>query len=180
LAAGLLEEAAAEYDATFELAKKHELIIEDYINAAVVRRRLNDIGKSIDLLLAARRKFGDLPQIEYHLGIAYAEGGELENAAGAFRRATELKPDLDIAWRNLGRAQLELGRYGEAVAAYERAFATLEPSLKERLDLGRAYKGAGDTARARREYEVVMESDPEGKMGKRASAEIARLDSQSK
>jgi len=47
--------------------------------------------------------------------------GKLDEARGAFARATELDPENAKAWNNLGNVERDLGRPGEAEAAYERA-----------------------------------------------------------
>lgn len=55
---------------------------------------------------------------------------ELTLAAEEFRQATELAPRMAIAWFNLGRAQTQLGRYGEAMESY-RHYLALAPQAKD-------------------------------------------------
>jgi tetratricopeptide (TPR) repeat protein len=47
--------------------------------------------------------------------------GKFEESAAAARRATELRPDWDLAWNNVCAALNRLGRLDEAIAAGEKA-----------------------------------------------------------
>ena len=47
--------------------------------------------------------------------------GDLEKAAGKYRRCTELDPDFFDGWHALGMALMKLGRFQEAIAAGEKA-----------------------------------------------------------
>ena len=55
---------------------------------------------------------------------------DLAQAAEEFRQATELAPQMAIAWFNLGKARTQLGRYGEAIDSY-RHYLTLAPQAKD-------------------------------------------------
>lgn len=49
--------------------------------------------------------------------------GELESAAGKYRRCTELDPEFFDAWHALGMALMKLGRHDEAIEAGKRTVA---------------------------------------------------------
>ncbi|HSR36518.1 MAG TPA: tetratricopeptide repeat protein, partial [Desulfurivibrionaceae bacterium] len=55
---------------------------------------------------------------------------DLALAAEEFRLATEIAPQMAIAWFNLGKAQTQLGRYKEAIDSYRR-YLTLAPQAKD-------------------------------------------------
>jgi tetratricopeptide (TPR) repeat protein len=66
-----------------------------------------------DTTTRQRRQFGEA-------AIAHATRGEWEAAVEANRQLLELGPDID-GFNRLGKALAELGRHGEALAAYEQA-----------------------------------------------------------
>jgi len=55
---------------------------------------------------------------------------ELTLAEDEFRMATEIAPQMAIAWFNLAKAQTQLGRFGEAVASY-RQYLVLVPGAED-------------------------------------------------
>ncbi len=70
------------------------------------------------------------------LGHAYLGLERLGEAAEAYRRAIELRPDFADAHYNLGNIQRLLGRLDEAVAAYRRAVAINPAALPAYINLG--------------------------------------------
>ena len=86
------------------------------------------------------------------LGFAYFELGRHADAARAYRRATELKPDNAVFWSSLGEALVMQSEQdpmpADAVSAFERA-VSLDPKdpraryfLGVRKDLGGDHEGA--------------------------------------
>jgi tetratricopeptide (TPR) repeat protein len=66
-------------------------------------------------------------------------------AAAEFRMATRLDPDYTLAYYSLGQANMALGRYDEAVAAYEGCRDTIE--ARSKLDVqqrGEARQASAD------------------------------------
>ena len=55
---------------------------------------------------------------------------DLALAEEEFRMATEIAPQMAIAWFNLGKAQTQLGRNDEAMASF-RQYLTLAPDAKD-------------------------------------------------
>lgn len=173
--AGYYKEAVEEYEAALALTEKSERKTHHYVGLAIAKHGLGQVAESAAVLIACRNDLKDSPEVEYQLGIDYALLGQYGNASAAFRRAVQLKPSFRFAWRNLGKAELKLGRYGSAITAYERAFAKVEPIPKDRLDIGRAYKGLGNLTRARREFEKVIHENAGSEAGRAATAEIKAL-----
>ena len=58
-----------------------------------------------------------------HLGMAYRQLGELEQAVAANERALALAPNHPAAWMNLGISLAEAGRLGEARVYLEKTAA---------------------------------------------------------
>ena len=56
----------------------------------------------------------------FNHGFLLEEAGDYVGAEAAFRRATELSPQLDRAWYGLGLVLIRMGRLDEAVAALKR------------------------------------------------------------
>lgn len=56
----------------------------------------------------------------FNYGFLLEEEGEWMRAEAAFRRATELSPQLDRAWYGLGLVLIRLGRLDEALAALKK------------------------------------------------------------
>jgi len=66
----------------------------------------------------------------YKAGLQYGNAGLFTQAAETFRLALILKPDYSDAYRSLGRAQLDLNQWEQAVQSLEQAL-TLDPKDKE-------------------------------------------------
>lgn len=56
----------------------------------------------------------------FNFGFLLEEAGDYVRAESAFRRATELSPQLDRAWYGLGLVLIRMQRFDEAVAALKR------------------------------------------------------------
>ncbi len=65
-------------------------------------------------------------QLHSNLGNACMRRGDLEQAAGSYKAALRLKPDLTSCWCNLGNIELKTGNPDQAVALYLQAL-TLSP-----------------------------------------------------
>jgi tetratricopeptide (TPR) repeat protein len=103
-------------------------------------------------------------EAHYDLGIAYKEMGLLEDAIGEFRVALR-NPVRKLACLHLmGVCALDLGRSADAIAHLSEALAAgslpAEQEAALRVDLGRAYRAAGDRGRARAELEAARAADP--------------------
>lgn len=172
--AGMLKEAVAEYQAAIKYEPDN---LTSYLELSAVLRALGRPQDALEVMLLAQERFPPRGRIEYNLGVAYAELGDLQQAAAAFARAVEIQPRYWRAWRNLGKANLKLGNYAEAVRAYERAFAITDLGPMSRIELGQAYKALGQTEKAKREFSKAISQDPTGPTAKQAARELALLES---
>src|SRR5262249_5624815 len=83
------------------------------------------------------------------IGVATGQRGELAASIDWFRRATEIRPQLPLAWLNLGVSLEQSGEVARAASAYREAirwqpdFAAAHDHLGNLL----AAKGDGDQAR---------------------------------
>jgi tetratricopeptide (TPR) repeat protein len=71
-------------------------------------------------------------------GAFHQHFSEHEEALRYYRKATELKPDSNVAWTNLGATLLYTGRPEEATAAFLRSIK-IEDDAEARTNLGTAY-----------------------------------------
>jgi len=85
--------------------------------------------------------------------VAYASQKQYAEAAPAFRRACELDAKLEDACYFWGRALYGLDRFTESLEALSRADGR---SWKVRLAIAQAADGAGDAARAGREFREAI------------------------
>ncbi len=89
------------------------------------------------------------------------KSGDAEAAFASFRQALRHRApvwSLDTMDDCLANAFLELKRYDEAIAEYERVLRLNASYPLARYRLGRAREGKGDLARAREEYRLFLET----------------------
>jgi tetratricopeptide (TPR) repeat protein len=82
--------------------------------------------------------------------MARAEVGELEERVARLRALLDRDPDDASTWFALGRAQLDLSRWREAIDAFGHALARNPRYTAAHRDLGRALLEAGEVAEAAR------------------------------
>lgn len=107
------------------------------------------------------------------LGTLYYNHGQTEKALPIFQKAASGAPeklDRAFAWSAIAFTQENLGKFSEALAAYQQAISVGEATLKGDLLLGiaRCYEGIHDSAKARSVYEQVAKEFPGGDYAKTA------------
>ena len=101
-------------------------------------------------------------------GVIDFEKGDYEAAVAAFEKSLEksLRYDTVFRWRfMLGRAYLELGRLGDAVATFEKALSRYDDSrlyapidaVRAHYFLGLAYEQSGWNNKAIEQYEEFLD-----------------------
>ena len=107
-----------------------------------------------------------------NMALAYYQKKELDQAERYFLEALKMNPDFINALAGLGILYIEQGRYGEAVSRLERAVRK-EPKVAQlHFHLGRAYRGAGNNARAKAEFARVAELEPDSPLAAEAQREL--------
>lgn len=87
---------------------------------AHLQAQLGDRPAALRTMEDLLARHGDSGHHWFNYGFLLEEAGEWERAEAAFRRATELSPQLDRAWYGLGLVLIRLQRLDEAVAALKR------------------------------------------------------------
>jgi tetratricopeptide (TPR) repeat protein len=106
---------------------------------------------------------------EYGRGIAARKVKDWPAAAGAFRKAVDLRPAYPEAWNELGYALRNQGKYPDSLKAYDEALR-LRPNFPEALEyLGEAYVKLGRVDDARKILERLKPLDA-GRAGELAEA----------
>ena len=96
---------------------------------------------------------------EYGRGIAARNAKDWPAAAGAFRKAVDLRPAYPEAWNELGYALRNQGKSADSLKAYDEALC-LRPNFPEALEyLGEAYVKLGRVDDARKILERLKPLD---------------------
>jgi tetratricopeptide (TPR) repeat protein len=100
------------------------------------------------------------PAVYYYLGKSLFEAGDDAAAEQAFRKASELKPDMKYAHFFLGNIHLRGERFKEAAEEYEQETALAPDNDRVWFQLGQAYARAGEDDKALAALEKASAIDP--------------------
>lgn len=92
------------------------------------------ISRAIDLA-------GEVTPPEFHVNLANAlkRTGQLDAAQLAYQRALSLRPEMPLAWFNLGLLQRQLGAIDQAILSLQQACAAAPALAEAWLELGECY-----------------------------------------
>lgn len=96
----------------------------------------------------------------YRAGSDAYRRDDFETAITLFEQATEIEPEHDDAWEELGRSLVEAGRSDDAVAAMRRQLEVAPHHATARSHLGWALEEAGDEEAAADAYREQLLVDP--------------------
>jgi tetratricopeptide (TPR) repeat protein len=100
----------------------------------------------------------------FDLGMTYRQMGLLDEAVAEFRLASRSSALKLMALDMLGRALLERGDFGAAIAELERALAVpslpIDAEVNFRYNLGLALEASGRVVEALEQFERVFQSEP--------------------
>ena len=127
------------------------------------REKMQDergVAQGIAMLERVAAKDPQVIDVWLLLGNEYAKQGQYAKALTYFRRALELKPDYDLALRNMANVYRDMGRPGDAIAGYERLLSVDRDNVQARQELAQLCLDAGRLADADRELETALRQDP--------------------
>jgi len=121
-------------------------------------------GRPADAEAAYRHLLAQQPQrsdIQHNLGDLLREQGRFDEAIAVYRAAVAQRPDAAPIHNGLGLTLAQAGYPGEAVARYDEA-ERLDPSdVAPVFNRARARRDRGHLEAARRDYEAVLERQPD-------------------
>lgn len=125
------------------------------------------LAEAIESFREAVRLSPDWAEAQYWLGGALAETGRLKDSLKPLKLAMQLKPETDqndlyiLAAYGLGNSYFRLGRYREAVEAYEKAKSRDAGLSRVRYNLGLAFVQLGKLREAVQEFKEAVRLKPE-------------------
>ncbi|MGD8375020.1 MAG: tetratricopeptide repeat protein [Acidobacteriota bacterium] len=150
-----LSQIAGRVEGFDDLAERLEASRRDAVEVLEALRERRRIDEAND-----RRAREDEAHRENARGVVLYHEGAVEAAAGAFRRALELRDDLAEAHSNLGLALSRMDRPDEAAEAFRRALE-LDPALPAALNnLGFLHQHQERHAEAVEMFRKALEADP--------------------
>jgi type IV pilus assembly protein PilF len=110
-----------------------------------------------------------------NMGVAYYQKKDYAQAEHYFMEALKINPDFINALAGLGAMYIDQGRYDEAVVKLGRAVRKDPKVGKLHFELGRAYRGQGDTVHARAEFSKAAELAPDTPLAAEAQKELKKI-----
>jgi tetratricopeptide (TPR) repeat protein len=174
-AQGKFREAAASYAKAVALSP--DMAVDDALDPFKAQYNLaNSLAQSEqhEAAVGAYRKLIDLlpapiPTPYYNLGISYVALGRTGDAAEAFRKAVEIKPDYAEAHYNLGLLASRAERYPEAVGEFKEAIKSKPDYADARYSLGLVCYLTDDRAGLAEQQKALQD------MKSKLAADLAKL-----
>ena len=109
-----------------------------------------------------------------NMGVAYYHKKDYAQAEHYFLEALKMNPDFINALAGIGTMYIDQGRYNEAVVKLGRAVRKDPKVGMLHFELGRAYRGQGDTVQARAEFAKAAELAPDTPLAADAQTELKK------
>jgi tetratricopeptide (TPR) repeat protein/TolB-like protein/tRNA A-37 threonylcarbamoyl transferase component Bud32 len=121
--------------------------------------------KAVDAAKQAARFNDKLPEVHFALGSAYAATGQTVQAIAEQKRALELAPNSDGAYRRLGNAYKANGQKQESLNALEKAVEINPYYWNNLAALGKAYFAFGESDKAVKVFKQIIQLEPDNPAG---------------
>jgi tetratricopeptide (TPR) repeat protein len=118
-------------------------------------------GDAIAAYREAIRRSPNDAELHYHLGVAYAKEGRLEQAIASYRQAIALEPQYAEAYEGLGLAYDRSGQAEKAAAAAREAGRLKAEYAELHYHLGLAYAKEGRLEQAMATYRKALALKPD-------------------
>jgi tetratricopeptide (TPR) repeat protein len=96
-----------------------------------------------------------------NLGVAYCEKDQPKEGAACLRKAASLRPNYAVAYRNLGYAEIALGRYRDALQVLQTGLKLAADDFKQYHLLGLAYEGLKNNPAAEQAFLKAINLNPD-------------------
>lgn len=135
---------------------------------------------SLDRAVALYRESIALyPTAEAHtfLGWTFHYQGKIDEAIAECKRAIEIDPDFGNPYNDIGAYLIGLERYDEAIPWLELAIQAkrYEPRHFPHFNLGRAYLAKSHYNRAREQFQLALEIEPDYTLAREALVKLRRM-----
>ncbi len=164
----LYSEKLNQLDKAYELARKAATLQPRDAGAAdnlgwVLYKR-GEYPQALALLQTSAEKLGDIPEVQFHLGMASYSMGQMDAAKKAFQTALkspEEFPGKAEAQRRLAMLDTPEGKPADISSEALEAMLKQQPEdLLVRMRLGEAYERQGEFAKAEAAYEQALKVNP--------------------
>jgi superkiller protein 3 len=137
---------------------------------------IGEIDSSIVHLRRATSLDPEYAKAWVNLGIAYDTRGSTGPARMAYEAAIDVNPDDVLAYCHLGFNLYSRGDKDGAVKMYTRALAIDPRSAQAHYNLGLAFADAKMFTEALREWNLVIEIEPDGDLGRVARENVGLIE----
>ena len=158
LAAGRYAESESVFH---ELVAAGDPLPLGYVGLAQVLLRTGRAPEAATELADAEKKLGSTFLLSYFRGLALARAAKPEEALLAFQQAVQLDPKNTEAHANLGKTQLTLGHWNEAIPELREALRLDPGNTQAKRLLSQAYRRAGDAQNAAKYADASAETTAE-------------------
>ena len=150
---------------------------EEYYLAKAFWRQ-NRLKEAWDTALKSAEAFPNQARFQVLLGMTALSASEAGEAERRFLAATRINPKASDAYHNLGLARLALGRYKEAIDAFNKALS-IDRRPGTLFAMAKAYESLGNPSAAARYYrKCASESKPSSPLRRKAMERLKELSGQ--
>jgi type IV pilus assembly protein PilF len=146
--------------ASSQISKKTTARVNYDLGVAAFNR--GDMRGALQELLKAEQSDASDPGVHHMLGLVYHSMGYPDKALVHYEKALSLKEIFSEAQNNYGILLMDIGRYHEAITAFQKALSDLlypTPSLAEG-NMGWAHYQLGETAQALKHIQHAVATSP--------------------
>ena len=132
-----------------------------------------DEARSIATYLQAATATPDEPRILRALGMAYLRAGQLQSARLHLQKAVKLQPGYYRSRMGLGYLYLKQGHLRQASQVLAESVSLL-PVTENLFLLAEVREKSGDIKDAMELYTIIVEADPDSKLGRSSASRLAQ------